>query len=214
MDRVLADPGSAEAERDQEYHAVRAMAGQEPLPQVEKALQLFWEKYGGHDPDRLKRWIQAEKRRIEKERKADEIAQSNQEKQETWTQAATRRFQLPFVIVIDAISIIGIGLFGLTLVALGIVDILHGKNIDPLRQLAAYSCEISAANAPVDLRESPNMDSNIVQQLSPGPSIEAVGRYRDQNGYTWFQLSSGPWVRNDAVSADTNCSFLPLVSLN
>jgi hypothetical protein len=65
-------------------------------------------------------------------------------------------------------------------------------------------CSISASQN-VNLRSGAGLDYPAEDVLRPGQSEHPVGASQDTEGHSWWQLSSGLWVRADVVVAVGNC---------
>lgn|GEM_PF-5269157 len=62
-----------------------------------------------------------------------------------------------------------------------------------------------------NLRAEPNATSEQVGSAGVGMQLQANLQALNTTDYfTWWQLSSGGWVREDMVREDANCEFLPL----
>lgn len=71
-------------------------------------------------------------------------------------------------------------------------------------------CNISASQR-VNLRSSPSTDASSPGRLPTGYHA-ADGQQRDNEGFVWWRLANGYWVRSDVVDATGNCNGLPQVS--
>ncbi|HEX2906211.1 MAG TPA: hypothetical protein VHO69_05080 [Phototrophicaceae bacterium] len=75
------------------------------------------------------------------------------------------------------------------------------------------NCTVAAANAQgTNVRRAPSTAAEVVLSLTGDMSREPVGQFTSADGFVWFQLSEGSWVRSDAVTSTGACATLPLVS--
>jgi osmoprotectant transport system substrate-binding protein len=79
------------------------------------------------------------------------------------------------------------------------------------------SCEVfrsDLASASANLRSGPGLEFDVVGNLPAGNSQFAEGQATDVDGFVWWKLVIGPWVRSDVVqqSEESDCDALPLVS--
>ncbi len=70
------------------------------------------------------------------------------------------------------------------------------------------TCQISAPQA-VNMRGGPGTNFERQGQLQPNTSFEADGQAQGDDGFVWWRLTSGAWVRSDVVEADADCPQLP-----
>lgn len=63
-------------------------------------------------------------------------------------------------------------------------------------------CTLTVRSAEANQRSGPGTDYTLAGTLTAGQSVQATGWARAADGYTWWRLGSGLWVRGDAfVSA-------------
>jgi hypothetical protein len=74
---------------------------------------------------------------------------------------------------------------------------------------ARVTCDIGI-DLTVNMRSGPGTDFIPAGQLSPGTTVRANGQAAGTDGYTWWRLTSGAWVREDVVSPTDACATLPL----
>ncbi len=72
-------------------------------------------------------------------------------------------------------------------------------------------CTVTAGNQTINLRGGAGTNFNAVGALEPSQTADAVGQAQGADGFTWFTLSDGSWVRSDVVLADGACDSLPVV---
>ncbi len=63
-----------------------------------------------------------------------------------------------------------------------------------------------------NLRAAPSAASARVGVLNAGQQVQAVGWGQDSDGYTWWKLTTGQWVRADVVEWPSVCQTLPRVT--
>ncbi|MBZ0301906.1 MAG: SH3 domain-containing protein [Anaerolineae bacterium] len=68
-------------------------------------------------------------------------------------------------------------------------------------------CTISGAN--VNLRSGPGTNFSIASQLTAGNSMTVVGQTQGADGFIWWNLENGAWVRSDVVAEDGDCASMP-----
>lgn len=74
----------------------------------------------------------------------------------------------------------------------------------------SISCSVNAKST-VNLRSGPGTNFDLAGTLSATETTEADGQFQATDGFTWYRLSDGAWVRSDLVSA-SDCSNLAEVS--
>jgi hypothetical protein len=72
---------------------------------------------------------------------------------------------------------------------------------------AAVSCSIGSDRT-VNMRSGPGTTFNEAGQIVAGVTVQGNGQAIGGDGYTWWRLTNGAWVRGDVVNAATNCSSL------
>jgi rubrerythrin len=75
---------------------------------------------------------------------------------------------------------------------------------------SAGACMVMARSQNVNIRSDASTSSSVMGTLSAGQAVEVIGQ-RSVGGFTWWQLSSGGFVRGDTVSATDACTALPSV---
>jgi hypothetical protein len=74
--------------------------------------------------------------------------------------------------------------------------------------------EMTCTISPIEVankRQAATVDAQVIGQLLAGDSIEATGQMQGSDGYTWWQLNDGTWVRDDVVLTAGFCRALPNV---
>jgi hypothetical protein len=75
---------------------------------------------------------------------------------------------------------------------------------------SAGACMVMARSQNVNVRSDTSTSSSVMSTLAAGQSVEVIGQ-RSVGGFTWWQLSSGGFVRGDTVSETDACTALPSV---
>ena len=73
----------------------------------------------------------------------------------------------------------------------------------------AEDCTITTQTEDVNRRNGPGITYDVIDQLPLGQTFNAHGWAFDDEGYVWWQLSVGGWVRADTVSFPEFCLTLP-----
>lgn len=73
---------------------------------------------------------------------------------------------------------------------------------------AMAGCTVSAAN--VNMRGGPGTNYEVRGSLTT--SATAVGQAQGADGFIWWQLADGNWVRSDVVTEEGDCESLPVVA--
>jgi hypothetical protein len=76
---------------------------------------------------------------------------------------------------------------------------------------ADTACTVSA-NSNVNQRSGPGTDFDVSGTLAGGSSAGVDGQTTGTDGFTWYRLTTGAWVRGDLVTAGAGCSEVPEVS--
>lgn len=69
-------------------------------------------------------------------------------------------------------------------------------------------CVVSASNT-VNLRSGAGTDSDTIRQMESGETALVSGKYEADDGYLWWHLKEGAWVRSDVVQAAGACNLVP-----
>lgn len=100
-----------------------------------------------------------------------------------------------------------ISLFVLIILLIGMI------NFSPVASLSAQgecsATPISSQN--INTRGGPGTDYPRVDFLNTGDSILVTGQHNGTDGFVWWRLFSGGWVRSDVISLTGNCDAIPLV---
>ena len=76
---------------------------------------------------------------------------------------------------------------------------------------AEGACEISSSNN-VNKRSGPGTNFDRQGQIQANITENAVGQTTGSDGFVWYNLGDGSWVRSDVVRAQGDCANLPQVS--
>ncbi len=79
------------------------------------------------------------------------------------------------------------------------------------RVLEDDSCLITTTNT-VNLRTGPGTVYTRSDGLAAGQTATLAGQAIGSDGFTWWKLADGAWVRSDVVEATAGCAVLPVVS--
>ena len=71
-------------------------------------------------------------------------------------------------------------------------------------------CEITADNGAANKRSGPGTTLEIAGILEDGMTQPAVAQATGADGFIWWQLDDGTWVREDVVSEQGACQSLPV----
>ncbi|MBN1679445.1 MAG: hypothetical protein JW966_04085 [Anaerolineae bacterium] len=72
------------------------------------------------------------------------------------------------------------------------------------------ACDITTGTT-VNLRIRPGAGNPQAGQIGAGSVVHASGQTAGIDGYTWWRLTNGAWVRDDVITAAPDCAALPLV---
>jgi hypothetical protein len=72
-------------------------------------------------------------------------------------------------------------------------------------------CTVSTSNT-VNQRSGPGTGYAVAGQLSPGQTGTAVGQHDGGDGFIWYQLDGGAWMREDVITLYGDCGSLPDVA--
>lgn len=73
----------------------------------------------------------------------------------------------------------------------------------------ALACVIRPAGAQVNLRAEPSTNADIVGSLTQGQAMLAEGQSDGADGFMWWQLTNGAWIRDDVALSSESCAALP-----
>lgn len=83
------------------------------------------------------------------------------------------------------------------------VNVLEGLD-------ARVSCQITAVGV-VNVRSLPSLNGMRVRQIQPGETATVVSQTIGRDGFIWWRLRDGNWVRSDVVRAEANCRDMPRI---
>jgi hypothetical protein len=72
-------------------------------------------------------------------------------------------------------------------------------------------CTVSASSN-INQRSGPGTDFAVSGTLAGGSSASVDGQTTGADGFTWYRLTTGAWVRGDLVTATAGCSGVPQVT--
>ena len=87
------------------------------------------------------------------------------------------------------------------------------QGVDPLAGIGpSDACTVSPRNN-ANLRSGPGTNFDIAGQLIGGQLANPSGQASGADGFIWYQLPAGPWVRSDVVASAGACISLPTVQV-
>lgn len=72
------------------------------------------------------------------------------------------------------------------------------------------TCSVTPVNQAANLRQSPTTGSATIRSAAFGETLVVAGQAQSE-GYVWWQLATGEWVRSDVVSEVTPCAGMPVI---
>jgi len=84
-------------------------------------------------------------------------------------------------------------------------------NTEPPAESGAASggaCTVSAGGS-INQRSGPGTSFAVSGTLAPGSSANVDGQTTGADGFIWYRLTSGVWVRGDLVTSTGDCSAVP-----
>ncbi len=75
---------------------------------------------------------------------------------------------------------------------------------------APATCTVTPVNQTANLRQLPSTASNSPRSIDFGENV-TVDAQTQSEGFVWWRLSTGEWVRSDVVSEVTPCATVPSV---
>lgn len=107
------------------------------------------------------------------------------------------------------------GVYGIALIGKGPSARCEGRDIwgHTVDGLIGFenACSIVASRE-VNLRAGPGTTYAQRGSLSSGQMVAVTGQAMGQDGFIWWRLNTGTWVRSDIVTARGDCSAVPVVS--
>lgn len=102
------------------------------------------------------------------------------------------------------------GIYGIGLHGRGVGSRCEGRNIWVYQVPYAPPgvCEIRA-EGPVNMRSGPGTSFDRAGRLTAGTTKRAQAATIGDDGFIWFQIEDGRWVRNDVIEAFGDCQNLP-----
>lgn len=106
------------------------------------------------------------------------------------------------------------GTYGIALMGVGANARCEGRDLWAweVDDVVAFGdqCGVRAANT-VNLRSGPGTEFDLAGSLTGGQTAIIVGQATGSDGFTWWKLESGNWVRSDVITAGGNCADVPVV---
>jgi hypothetical protein len=75
----------------------------------------------------------------------------------------------------------------------------------------ASTCSVTAAKG-ANLRSGPGTTFDRAGALAAGVSHSVIGQANGSDGFVWWKLDSGSWVRSDLVQTSGDCTTVPTVA--
>jgi hypothetical protein len=75
--------------------------------------------------------------------------------------------------------------------------------------MTAAACTVAGDG--VNLRRGPGTDFGVAGTLSAGDAPAVTGQAQGADGFVWWNLDNGNWVRSDVVTEDGPCDSVPVV---
>lgn len=76
----------------------------------------------------------------------------------------------------------------------------------------ADDCLISTPHEGVNQREVPSVNGAVVGRLTNAELRLVIGKDLDGEGFIWWQVADGSWIREDVVEASGACEAVPVVN--
>jgi len=91
---------------------------------------------------------------------------------------------------------------------------LHQRQVRIVTESFEYTgvvtdCDITAINV-VNARSGPGAAFSVQGSLTPDTPVKGIAQEVGVDGFIWWQIEGGSWVREDVVTESDNCSLLPL----
>jgi WD40 repeat protein len=100
---------------------------------------------------------------------------------------------------------------GKIILAFLVLVIFFSSTVSPSQ--AAEACTISTSGT-INRRSGAGINFDVVGQLTSAQNMTAIGQETAADGFTWWQLSDGSFVRADLVSIAGDCSSLVSVPVS
>jgi uncharacterized protein YraI len=65
----------------------------------------------------------------------------------------------------------------------------------------------------VNIRQGPGIGYAVAGQLASGEMLDVDGQTAGADGYQWWRLGEGRWVRSDVVSTNNLCGSIPAAEI-
>lgn len=73
--------------------------------------------------------------------------------------------------------------------------------------LTVTNCEITATSN-INTRSGPGVAFGVQESLTPDVPVQGIAQDIGADGFIWWQIEGGSWVREDVVEASENCALL------
>lgn len=109
-------------------------------------------------------------------------------------------------VVISAVS----GMFGQPAANCDAASIPAGGDTGTSSDTETAACTISSASS-ANQRSGPGTNFALVGTLAGGTSAPVLGQATGADGFVWWQLAEGVWVRSDVVTQAGSCDDVPTI---
>ena len=69
-------------------------------------------------------------------------------------------------------------------------------------------CRITASGTP-NIRTEPSTTSSIASTMNAGTAYLVLNQTEGADGFIWWRIGEGQWVRSDVVEEDGDCAAVP-----
>lgn len=76
----------------------------------------------------------------------------------------------------------------------------------------ATTCDLTVGASGANLRQGPGTEFEVAGQVAASAVLVSDGQLTGADGYVWWRLDNGAWVRSDVVTAAPGCESLPVVT--
>lgn len=90
-------------------------------------------------------------------------------------------------------------------------DILPFAALEIAPAESASTVTVTAGDADINIREMPSTNATIISVLTANSSATVDGQREADDGFVWYRLVDGGWIRSDTVTVSANASDLPQV---
>jgi len=75
---------------------------------------------------------------------------------------------------------------------------------------SSLTCVITSVHNQTNIRSEPITSSTVLEKIEANESKTAISQTEDDYGYTWWELETGGFLREDVVTEDDRCTDLPV----